>query len=84
MSRLSPDAVREQLRLVYEQLRLVYEQMELCSAMLCGQDVEPVMSDSISLELFYRCKRMAYEKAYVEKAMCSQNCEKIFYLLFLD
>ena len=64
VNQLTPDQVREQLV-------LAYLQMEKCQSVLKGYDVEPVtMMDngcSSDLELFYRCKKVAEELAYLNK-----------------
>lgn len=64
VNQLTPDQVREQLV-------LAYLQMEKCQSVLKGYDVEPVEmmdnSESPDLELFYRCKKVAEELAYLNK-----------------
>ena len=64
VNQLSPDQVREQLV-------LAYIQMEKCQAVLKGYDVEPVEmmdnGESSDLELFYRCKKVAEELAYLNQ-----------------
>ena len=63
-SQLSPDECREQLV-------LAYLQMERCQQVLRGEDVEPVAmkdnGESSDLELFYLCKKVAEELAYLNK-----------------
>lgn len=85
VSRLSPDDAREQLR-------LAYMQMERCSEVLRGRDVQPVEGGlcQISLELFYQCKKVAYEKAYAEMIMrgargpVSRSIDRGFCILFIN
>lgn len=64
VNQLTPDQIREQLV-------LAYLQMELCQRVLRGEDVEPVEmmdnGESSDLELFYRCKKVADELAYLNK-----------------
>lgn len=64
VNQLTPDQVREQLV-------LAYLQMEKCQTVLKGYDVEPVEmmdnGESSDLELFYRCKKIAEELAYLNK-----------------
>lgn len=61
-SQLTPDECREQLV-------LAYLQMEKCQQVLRGEEVEPVTmmdnGESSDLELFYRCKKVAEELAYL-------------------
>ena len=63
VSRLTPDQCREQLR-------LMYEMMGRCILTLQGKDVPPVdlIDDErqTALELYYRCKKLACEKTYLE------------------
>ena len=55
------------------ELLLAYEQMELCQKVLRGEDVEPVgmMDNGLSsdLELFYQCKKVYSELAYLNKVL---------------
>ena len=64
VNQLSPDQCREQLV-------LAYLQMETCKNALKGYDVEPVEmmdnGESSDLELFYRCKKVAEELAYLNQ-----------------
>ena len=64
VNQLTPDQVREQLV-------LAYLQMEKCQAVLKGYDVEPVEmmnnGESSDLELFYMCKKVREELAYLNK-----------------
>lgn len=58
---------------VRRELLLSYVQMELCQKVLRGEDVEPVgmMDNGLSsdLELFYQCKKVASELAYLNKVL---------------
>lgn len=69
VNQLTPDQVREQLV-------LAYLQMEKCKNVLKGYDVEPVEmmdnGDSSDLELFYRCKKVAEELAYLNGIVASK------------
>lgn len=64
VNELTPDQVREQLV-------FAYLQMEKCQQVLKGEDVEPIEmmdnGESSDLELFYRCKKVADELAYLNK-----------------
>ena len=64
VNQLTPDQVREQLV-------LAYLQMEKCQMVLKGYDVEPETmmgnGENSDLELFYRCKKVAEELAYLNK-----------------
>lgn len=64
VNQLSPDQVREQLV-------LAYLQMEQSQRVLRGEDVEPLTmldnGECSDLELFYRCKKVADELAYLNK-----------------
>lgn len=64
VNQLSPDQVREQLV-------LAYLQMEQSQRVLQGEDVEPLTmldnGECSDLELFYRCKKVADELAYLNK-----------------
>lgn len=64
VNQLSPDQVREQLV-------LAYLQMERCQQVLRGEDVEPVAmkdnGESSDLELFYTCKKVREELAYLNE-----------------
>lgn len=69
---LGPDEAREQLL-------LAYLQMERCRQVLRGEDVEPVtMADngeSTDLELFYQCKKVAEELAYLNDCLSKREDE---------
>lgn len=68
-----------------EQLVLAYLQMERCQQVLRGEDVEPVAmkdnGESSDLELFYHCKKVAEELAYLNKMVhegmkfCARNLQ---------
>lgn len=64
VNQLTPDKVREQLV-------LAYLQMEQSQRVLRGEDVEPLTmldnGECSDLELFYRCKKVADELAYLNK-----------------
>ena len=64
VNQLTPDQVRKQLV-------LAYLQMERCQQVLRGEDVEPVAmkdnGESSDLELFYMCKKVREELAYLNK-----------------
>ena len=64
VNQLTPGQVREQLV-------LAYLQMEQSQRVLRGENVEPVTmldnGENSDLELFYRCKKMAEECAYLNK-----------------
>lgn len=60
-----------------EELVLSYLMMERCQQVLRGKDVEPVEmrdnGESSDLELFYRCKKVASELAYVNGRLVEQG-----------
>ena len=64
VNQLTPEEVREQLV-------LAYLQMEQCQRVLRGDAVEPITmmdnGESSDLELFYRCKKMSEECAYLNQ-----------------
>lgn len=64
VNQLTPGQVREQLV-------LAYLQMEQSQRVLRGENVEPVTmldnGENSDLELFYRCKKMAEECAYLNQ-----------------
>lgn len=64
---------------IKEQLKLAYIQMERCKEVLNGADVEPVeMKDnglSSDLELFYSCKKRATECAHLNQIVKEANIE---------
>ena len=64
VNQLTPEEVREQLI-------LAYLQMEQCQRVLRGDAVEPITmmdnGESSDLELFYRCKKMSEECAYLNQ-----------------
>ena len=77
VNQLSPDEVREQLV-------LSYLQMHRCMQVLRGHDVEPVEmkdnSQSSDLELFYLCKKVAEENAYLNRiASKPDDVEDLFF-----
>ena len=59
-----------------EQLQLCWKHFRVCAQALNGADVQPVgliecdeLGDCDDLELFYKCKKMAEEKAFLEKEL---------------
>lgn len=64
---------------VRKELVLAYLQMERCQQVLGGEDIEPVVmkdnGESSDLELFYRCKKVAEELAYLNKIVKDNNIE---------
>jgi hypothetical protein len=54
-----------------DELVNAYLQMERCQQVLRGEDVDPVVmkdnGESSDLELFYQCKKVAEELAYVNE-----------------
>ena len=61
---------------VRKELMLAYTQMELCNMALHGNEVEPVAmkdnGESTDLELFYQCKKVANENAYLNDIVSNQ------------
>lgn len=72
VGKMSTDEVREQLV-------LAYLQMEKCQQVLRGENVEPVKmmdnGESTDLELFYQCKKVAEELAYLNDCLSKREDE---------
>lgn len=63
-----------------DQLKLCWKHFRVCADALSGADIQPVeliecdeLGDCDDLELFYKCKKMAEEKEYLEKELKKKN-----------
>lgn len=63
-----------------EQLKLCWKHFRVCAEALDGADIQPVnlieceeLGDCDDLELFYKCKKMAEEKEFLEKKLKNSN-----------